>query len=131
MAVLKKRIFLADDDGDDLQVFRDVIRDMAPGVLVHTVTDGRKAAEYLLTCPAAERPEVIVLDYNMPFLNGSQVLAALCESRLYDEVPVYIWSSSNASRHINECMTMGAKDYIVKPETMKAFIALVRRFLGQ
>ena len=66
-----------------------------------------------------ELPSLIVLDYNMPNMNGAEVLEQLSKDPRYKKIPKIIWSTSNNSSYIKECMEKGATTYFVKPATHK------------
>jgi CheY-like chemotaxis protein len=65
--------------------------------------------------PGNDLPCLIILDYNMPGLNGGQVLKAICQSMRYKSIPKIIWSTSDDMHNIKTCMDTGATTYLVKP----------------
>lgn len=124
------RILLADDDPEDLELIEEAIFSIAPTVELHKFTNGLTAMKYLESRPDNELPGLIILDYNMPELNGSQVLAFIRSQDRYSPIPKVVLSTSNAPLHINECMTQGATEYIVKPHSMAGLHKLAKKLLG-
>lgn len=123
-------ILMADDDIEDLELFEEAIKNVEPGALLHKATNGKDAIDYLASKPDGELPCLIVLDYNMPELNGSEVLQHICREKRYDGIPKVILSTSSTPVHIHECKANGATDYFVKPNNMKDLEILAKRMLA-
>ena len=123
-------ILMADDDPEDLDLIEFAITQIEPDADLHKVNNGKAVIEYLAKQPDNNLPCLIVLDYNMPELTGSQVLTKICEAKRYDHIPKIILSTSNAAAHIHECINNGATEYFVKPSTMAAFTDLAKKMLN-
>lgn len=119
MSSKKKRILLADDDQEDLELLTEVLIQLDSETRLHTVNNGSLVLDYLEKAADDELPTLIVLDYNMPNMNGAEVLEQLCKNPRYQNIPKIIWSTSNNSNYIKECMEKGATTYFVKPATHK------------
>lgn len=119
MNVKQKRILLADDDQEDLELLTEVLLQLEAETKLHTVNNGSMVLDYLDKAGDDELPSLIVLDYNMPNMNGAEVLEQLCKDPRYQNIPKIIWSTSNNSSYIKECMEKGATSYFVKPATHK------------
>lgn len=122
-------ILIADDDAEDLELIEEAIHNMEPDADLHLVTNGKAVIEFLQPLAVENLPCLIVLDYNMPELNGSQVLSQICAEARYDDIPKIILSTSSAPLHIEECMSNGATEYWVKPNNMKDLDTLARKIL--
>ena len=116
----QKHILLADDDQEDLELLTEVLLHLEADARLHTVNNGSMVLEYLNKVPENEMPSLIVLDYNMPNMNGAEVLEQLCKDPRFQDIPKIIWSTSNNSNYIKECMEKGATSYFVKPATHKS-----------
>ena len=110
-------IFIADDDEDDLSFFQDAVKETCPAVELTTAEDGQVLLKKLENAPL---PDVILLDLNMPYVDGKECLKVLRGNPLYNKVPILIYSTSNAKSDIEYCMQNGANYYIVKPNTYHA-----------
>lgn len=117
-----KSIFIADDDEDDLSFFANAVKETCPTVDLTTAEDGEDLLKKLETSPL---PDVILLDLNMPFVNGKECLKVLRQNPHYNKVPILIYSTSNAKTDIEYCMQNGANYYIVKPSSYHAVKLLV------
>jgi CheY-like chemotaxis protein len=87
--MLKKPISIlaADDDKEDLELIEEAILNASPEAELKTVTTGKDVLEYLSGQPDTELPCLIILDYNMPELNGAQVLAQISREQRYAGIP--------------------------------------------
>lgn len=115
----QKLILLADDDQEDLELLSEAILQIEGSIKIHTVSNGSMVMDYLQKATDKELPSLIVLDYNMPNMNGAEVLDQLCNDSRYEKIPKIIWSTSNNSNYIKECLEKGATSYFVKPATHK------------
>ena len=122
-------ILAADDDLEDLELIEDAFTNLHPEITLNKVTNGRAVIDYLRNLPDSELPCLIILDYNMPELKGSEVLAKISKDERYSEIPKLILSTSSAPLHIHECMSNGATEYYVKPTSMKELQAIAKKML--
>ena len=123
-------ILLADDDLEDLELIETAITNIDPDADLHKVTNGKEVIEYLSNLPDKKLPCLIILDYNMPELTGSEVLSLISKQKRYDAIPKVILSTSNTPFHIQQCKSNGATDYFVKPSNMKDLIYLAEKMLN-
>src|SRR3546814_19385553 len=112
-------ILIADDDAEDLELIEEAILSFEPNAQLHMVNDGKAAVDYLATLQDHNLPALIILDYNMPQLKGSEVLLHLGTQSRYNAVPKVILSTSNTEIYIDECKRQGAAGYFVKPNTQR------------
>ena len=115
-------IFIADDDEDDLSFFESAVKETHPEVELTTAENGE---DLLKKLKDSTLPDVILLDLNMPFVDGKECLKALRQNPDYNKVPILIYSTSNAKSDIDYCMKNGANYYIVKPASYHAVKLLV------
>lgn len=125
----QSKILLADDDLEDQELFKETIIELEPLAQVQLVLNGKQVLEYLAKCMDSELPCLIILDYNMPELNGPRVLEILCSSSRYKTIPKLIWSTSNTSNYIKECLDKGAAEYFIKPSSMVELRKVVKNML--
>jgi CheY-like chemotaxis protein len=123
------RVLLVEDNPGDADLIRDTLEDGAHKLEMAAVCDGAAASDYLLrrgTYADAERPDLVVLDLNLPGVDGRKVLA---EMRLHHQlraIPVVILTSSDAASDIIGCYEAGASCYVTKPGELAAFQSAVR-----
>ncbi|HEX4129206.1 MAG TPA: response regulator [Pirellulales bacterium] len=128
----KAEILLADDDPGDQELTRRALAGDFDHVELRVVRDGKEALDYLLRRDKyanpviSPRPDLILLDLNMPRLNGSQVLEQL---RKYHElvcIPVVVLTTSNHEEDITRCYALGCNSFISKPVAIEPFLEMVR-----
>jgi CheY-like chemotaxis protein len=125
-----KIILVADDDSEDQELLGEAISEVDPEAKAEMVFNGREALEFLENCYDNELPCAIILDYNMPQLNGAEVLAILYKNPRFSSIPKFIWSTSNSKVHIEECKGNGALNYFIKPDKPEKLNSLVKEVLA-
>ena len=126
----KNLILIGEDDMDDKEIIEEAFADIDPSVKVHFVTNGKKLISFLQQISADNLPSLIVIDYNMPGLNGAEILKSLESISKVKNIPKVIWSTSGASQYKSTCLALGAYDYLVKPSGMNELENLVKYLLS-
>lgn len=120
---VKSRLVVAEDDAG----VRDLIRTRLElaGYDVHTVRNGVEALDRV----RALRPDAVVLDINMPELDGFGVLAALAADAERPMPPIMILTARHAAEDVRRAVDLGAKDFLAKPFNEGQLLARVARLL--
>jgi chemosensory pili system protein ChpA (sensor histidine kinase/response regulator) len=109
---------------DSISVRQVVTRLMeSRGWKTQTARDGMEALDRVRD----RRPDLIVLDIEMPRMNGYEFMGALRAQHGYEDIPVVILTSRTAEKHREKAMSLGAKGYIVKPYKDDDFLDLVEK----
>ncbi|HKH62876.1 MAG TPA: response regulator [Flavitalea sp.] len=123
-------ILAADDDLEDLELIEDAFSSLDQDISLYKVTNGKAVIDYLNNLPDSDLPCLIILDYNMPELKGSEVLAKIGKEKRYAEIPKLMLSTSSAPLHIHECISNGAAEYYVKPTSMRELEVIAKKMLA-
>ena len=123
-------IFLAEDDIDDQELLIEAFSHLDKNISVKAVNNGKKALSFLESLPAGKVPCLIILDYNMPELNGADILKALKTDSRYDSIPKIIWSTSGSETYKRICLELGACEYIIKPSSFQELKDVARHMLS-
>jgi CheY-like chemotaxis protein len=118
-------ILLVEDDAADAVLIREALRDHTAGRIVAQAEDGVAALERLRD-PAHRRPDLIVLDLNMPRMNGSEVLEVLKSDEELKSIPVVVLTTSRAPEDIRSAYERHANAFVTKPVSLDEFVATVR-----
>jgi len=123
-----KKILMVDDDEEDRMLMQDTLSEIgAPGI-AHYEDSGENAISYLENLTTNELPSLIVLDLNMPRLNGTQVLKKIKENDRLKNITVIIYSTSVNYIEKEETLKLGAHSYVVKPSSYEECIEKARYF---
>lgn len=97
MKIHNKTILLADDDHDDLHLLSEALKDIDPSYSIMQAHDGENAIELLKEAKESEcLPCLIVLDINMPKMDGKQALVTIQNELKLSEIPIVIFSTSSS-----------------------------------
>ncbi len=128
MAARNPVFFLIDDDEDDREIFGLVLNKISPSVEYHTAQNGYEAIEKFKTQPDF-KPDFIILDLNMPKMNGRQCLAELKNNARIKDVPVFIYSTSADPQDEENLISSGASSFFVKPSELNDLIVIINKIL--
>ena len=129
----KATILLAEDDPDDVLLTQIALKKARLANPLQVVRDGEEAIQYLMgqgRFADRERyplPILLLLDLNMPKLNGFQVLEWLRKSPELSALPVAVMTSTDHDPYIARAYELGADSYLMKPPDAEALLALVQR----
>ncbi len=122
-------ILLVEDDPGDVELTREGLAAGKLFVNLHTVDDGIKALRYLRNEEPygdAVRPDIILLDLNLPRMDGRETLKEIKADARLRRIPVIVLTTSEADIDILKCYDLGASCYIAKPVGFEAFLKVVR-----
>lgn len=123
------QILLVDDDVEDYEILREFFSEAGLTDQVSHIENGRKAIQYLENIQNDDQlPRLIILDLNMPILNGTQTLLYLKQTVRFRNIPIIIFSTSENETERRKCLSLGAVDYMVKPLSLEEYQATIRRF---
>ena len=124
------RILLVEDDSDDRDLFTIFFSERDDILLMPAVTNGLELIDYLTGVASdAELPDLIVLDQNMPLMNGKQTLEFLKSHVRFAKIPAVIYSTYTDSNLIIECKKVGASMVAVKPIDDEGYQKMMDDFL--
>ncbi len=118
-------ILLVDDDDNDVEVTRRALTQQKAFLEIDVARNGRECIEYL--AGAANLPDLIILDINMPVMDGKETLNQLKADPRTRAIPVVMLTSSDADTDILAAYTNQAACYIVKPVEFEKFQEVVRK----
>lgn len=118
-------VLLAEDDEDDKEFIKLAFKKVAAKQRLHIADNGQEALNFLLPLKENDLPCLIVLDLNMPILNGLQTLEALKKIPKFQKIPIVILSTSDNYDDKSRCLSKGATEYLVKPSSMSEIVKTV------
>jgi two-component system, chemotaxis family, response regulator Rcp1 len=122
-------ILLVEDNPADVELTRETFELAKIRNRLHVVVDGVQALEFVRRegqFADAVRPDLILLDLNLPRMDGREVLTALKTDPALTCIPVVVLTSSDAEKDILKSYSLGANCYITKPVDLDQFADIVR-----
>ena len=122
----KRYVLVVEDNPGDVHLLREAFRRCpCPPELVD-VPDGIAALERL--CGKDGRPDVILLDLNLPRMDGRELLSVIKQDEKLRRIPVIVLTSSGSDSDVKLLYELSANGYLIKPHDLEEFFALVQLF---
>lgn len=121
-------VLIADDDPGDVLLIRESLKESKLHINIHHVPDGVQCLEFLEKKEKfADAPKIdlLMLDLNMPRMNGRDVLKIIREKESLKKLPIVILSTSDAENDVSATYAMGVNCYITKPVDLLQFRKVV------
>ena len=125
-----KFILIGEDDIDDQEFLKETFGVVDDSFNVEFSNNGNNMINDLQKLEDNLLPCLIVMDYNMPGLNGAEILEHLKRDKRYFHIPKVIWSTSNSEMYRNICLELGANDYLIKPSNVREMVDTVKYMLS-
>jgi len=123
-----KKILMIDDDAEDRMLMQEMFDEIGAPNVTHYEESGETALSYLESLPENDLPSVIVLDLNMPKLNGTQILKMLKANKKLKNITVIIYSTSINHIEKEQALRLGAHSYVIKPSSYEECLEKARYF---
>lgn len=123
-------VLLVEDDPGDVLMTREAFEDHKVTNKLHVVSNGADAMAFLRKegeWEQAPTPDLVLLDLNLPRMDGREVLAAVKEDPQLRSIPVVVLTTSEAEEDILRSYHLHANAYVTKPVDFERFIEVVRR----
>jgi CheY-like chemotaxis protein len=123
-------VLLVEDDPGDVLMTKEAFEHYKLRNVLHVVTDGEQALQFLRRTGGyadAPRPGLILLDLNLPRLDGLEVLAELKADPVLKVIPVVILTTSQAQQDVLRSYALHANAYVSKPVDFETFMEVIRQ----
>ena len=130
-------ILLAEDNPADVYLIREALREYSVCCTVRVASDGKDALQIISDKDSNEEPgrfDLIILDLNLPWHDGIEILQRIRQAAALAHVPVVILTSSDSTRDRQRATQIGVTRYLRKPHNLKEFLnlgAVFKDLLGQ
>ncbi len=122
-------ILMVDDSQEDIELVRESFDESPIPTLVKAIRSGDEALAYLRQAARDEtlrEPGMILLDLNMPGINGFEILKQIRDDKRLSYIPVIVLSSSSSDHDVDRCYRLHVDAYVVKPVQLDQFGQLVQ-----
>jgi CheY-like chemotaxis protein len=125
-----RNILLVEDNPGDVMLTEEALREADTTVRLHVVEDGTGALAFLRgegEHAGAPPPDLVLLDLNLPGMDGREVLERMRADARLRSIPVVVLSTSDAGSDVSKCHELGANSYVKKPTQLEDFFRAVQR----
>ena len=122
-------ILLVEDNIGDIRLTQEAFKEIKINNVLHVVRDGEEAMKFLNhegNYEDSPRPDLVLLDLNLPKKDGREVLAEIKSDPVLHRIPVVVLTTSDAETDIVKSYDLHANSYITKPVGLKAFVAVIK-----
>ena len=120
------KVLYIEDNLSNIELVDQILSSQRPDIRLLFDTHGNNA----LPLAIEHRPNLILLDLNLPDIHGNEVFAMLQENELTKDIPVVVISADAMPHQLEKLLLAGVKDYLTKPLDIKVFLKIVDEFLG-
>ncbi len=126
----RRFILIAEDDADDRYLMKTALEETGITEDVAYVENGVEVISYLEAIKVENAdeqfPKFILLDLNMPKMDGREVLKKIKSNDLYRKIPVIVFSTTKNQMEVKRCYDLGANTYVVKPVSYDTLVETIR-----
>lgn len=122
----RREVLLVEDSEGDIRLMREAFRDVTAPVGLSIVTDGEQAIERLKTVRAGHVIDLVLLDLNLPKLDGREVLRKMKGDPFLARIPVVVLTTSDAPQDVDTAYRLHANCYFTKPKDIAELFELVQ-----
>lgn len=122
-------LLLVEDNAGDVRLTQEALKEGPVHVTLHVARDGEEALDFLFQRGKfvdAPRPDLILLDLNLPRKNGREVLSEIKSNLDLRSIPVVVMTTSKAKQDIERAYTLNANCYISKPMELDHFLSVIQ-----
>lgn len=124
-----KTVLWADDDADDLNIVREIITTISDQYQLQEASNGKEALAYLRSAQhSSQLPCLVVLDINMPQMNGKEALTIIKNEKCFSNITVAVFTTSSNENDRLFCSRFGVPMF-TKPNSYKGFLQMVALLL--
>jgi len=129
MTKVAKDVLLIEDNGGDIKLIEEAIKDGDLAINLRVIKDGGEALSYMKNAVQGTEgrwPSIIIMDLNLPKVSGLELLKKFKSSEDFRQIPIIILTTSNLNTDIQNCYKLGANAYINKPLDVFVFFEIIQ-----
>lgn len=122
-------VLLVENEPATVRLYEVAFREVSEAVEITAIDDGERALNYLTGVandPEGTLPDVVVMDLDLPRLDGRHFLRAMAEIESVPRVPIVVMSGHDDQRTVDDCYRLGASTYLVKPDDYEGLLEAAR-----
>jgi CheY-like chemotaxis protein len=132
---LKEPLLVVEDSNEDFKILQRLMQRLDVQNPIYRCTNGDEALEFLQQIAndndpnISSKPSVILLDLNLPGIDGRDILSQIKQDKKFKEIPVVIFTTSSNPKDIELCYQKGANGYLIKPMNAEELKKIVQAFV--
>jgi len=126
-------ILLVEDNEVNVKLVEEALKKIKHPVVLESVQDGAEAISFITKKEPYEnvfKPQIILLDKNMPNVNGLEFLTFIKKEEVLSKIPVLMFTTSTNPKDFETCYELGVNTYFVKPIKFDQYVELLDRIIG-
>jgi len=120
------KICIVDDDEDDRYFLREAVSEVIKSAQIVECSDGKEFLDFIQLVKPGDAPTLVLLDMNMPKINGLEVASFMQQHQQYKDIPLIMVSTSQNKELEKQAYSLGIQKYLVKPFSMDEYETLIR-----
>ena len=127
------QVLLVEDNDDDVELTLEALKDSRVRMEIHVVSDGEAAMDFLRgngEYAGKPRPDLVLLDLNLPIMDGREVLEEIRNDPDLTDLPVVVLTTSSADEDICRAYKLHANCFITKPVDFVQFVEIIKKIEG-
>jgi CheY-like chemotaxis protein len=125
----RSSIMIAEDDPDDRFLIKKAFEKIKHDLEIHFVNDGEALLSFLDRSHSTSLPDLIILDLNMPKVNGHQALMEIRRKDAFNSIDIVVLSTSIEDKDIEFCKSNGIKAFYIKPASFESLVQIARSII--
>jgi len=122
-----KEVLVIEDSATDTQLVLKALASSQRKKKVVTAMDGGQAMAYLRQSPEGAKPDLVLLDLNLPKKDGWEVLAECKSDPVLRHIPIVVFTTSQLGSEVRRCYELGANSFVAKPFDLSGFMQAIER----
>jgi CheY-like chemotaxis protein len=125
---MTRTVLCVDDDPDDRELIKNAIADIDPSFEIAFAENGRDALGYLQQATSSELPCLIIMDINMPIMDGKQAIVEIKKRPELSDIPLVVFTTSSHPADLSFCLRYDV-ELVMKPSSLKQITREAKRLL--
>lgn len=122
---MNSKLLLIEDNYADVFIFREALKNENFPAELTVISNGREALKYFESSNAENLPDLVLMDLNLPQINGFEILKLIKSNQEFRNIPVVVLSTSTWTLDKEKCKELGAAEYFTKPVDFSGYSYII------
>ncbi len=130
MSETPRRLLVIEDNQPDVILLKLALEQHGIPYVLHVLDDGASAADYIANGASESLPELVIVDLNLPRIDGFDVVAGIRNNHAFDSIPVMVLTTSESRAERERATSLGVQAFIHKPLDLEGFLEVGKVIAG-